>query len=68
METINSRDGRWSISLCTCTENTIHFTFGKATLHISVEDIRDLGMALQQMDDALKSRNSRNEEWKRSIH
>ena len=54
MQTINSSEGRWSISLCTCTQGMIHFSYGNATLHIPVEDIRDLGMALQKMDEGLK--------------
>lgn len=62
------RDARWSISLCACTKETIHFTYGNATLHILVEDIRNLGKALQQLGETLKSPNSGNEEKKRSIH
>ena len=54
METINSRDGRWSISLCTCAQGMIHFSYGNATLHILAEDIRDLGMGMQKMDEGLR--------------
>lgn len=51
---INSCQGRWSIGLCTCTDDTIHFTYGNATLHILVADLRDLGMAMQKMAGELK--------------
>jgi hypothetical protein len=68
MERINARDTRWSISLCACTKETIHFTYGNATLHILVEDIRNLGMALQQMDETLKSRDRGDDEKQRSVH
>lgn len=54
MEQINSREGRWSISLCTCAQGMIHFSYGNATLHISAEDIRDLAMAMQRMAKGLE--------------
>lgn len=54
MESINSGEGRWSISLCTCTKDTIHFTYGNATLHILVQDLRELGMAMQKMAEWLR--------------
>lgn len=47
MQTINSCEGRWSISVCTCTQGMIHFQYGNATLHILAQDLRDLGMAMQ---------------------
>lgn len=53
MNQINSREGRWSIGVCTCTQGMIHFSYGNATLHISAEDIRDLGMAMQKMAEGL---------------
>lgn len=52
MEPINSRDGRWSISLCT--RDTIHLTYGNATVHILVRDLRHLGIAMQKMAEALE--------------
>lgn len=60
MEPINSRDGRWSIGLCTCTQDTIHFTYGNATLHILAADLRDLGMAMHRMAENLTSQSSQN--------
>lgn len=53
MDSINSPEGRWSISLCTGTQGTIHFAYGNATLHMLVEDLRDLGMAMQKMAEGL---------------
>ncbi|HEV8342171.1 MAG TPA: hypothetical protein VGR30_07355 [Candidatus Binatia bacterium] len=55
MQTINSSEGRWSISLCNCSQDTVHFTYGNATLHILVEDLQDLGMAIEKMAKDLKS-------------
>ncbi|MGH7767723.1 MAG: hypothetical protein ACREQP_09740 [Candidatus Binatia bacterium] len=68
MECINSHDGRWSISPCGCNRETIHFTYGNATLHILVEELRNLGIALQRMDEAIKSPGSGNGEINRSLH
>jgi hypothetical protein len=55
--TINSPEGRWSISLCNCSQDTIHFYYGNATLHILVRDVRELGMAMQRMAERLESQN-----------
>lgn len=60
MEQINSREGRWSIGVCTCTQGMIHFSYGNATLHISAEDIRDLGMAMHRMAENLTSQSPQN--------
>lgn len=60
MWTINSSEGRWSISLCTCTQGMTHFTYGNATLHILVRDLRDLGMAMQRMAEDLNSQSCQN--------
>jgi hypothetical protein len=68
MECRDSRDGRWSISLCTCSKETIHFTYGNATMHVLIDDIGNLGMALKQLDDALKSREGLSAERKHSMH
>lgn len=54
MDSINSPEGRWSISPCTCTQGTIHFAYGNATLHILAEDLSDLGMAMQKMAEWLR--------------
>lgn len=54
MDRINSRDGRWSVLLCTCSQDTVHLIYGNATLHILAEDLRDLGMAMQKMAEGLR--------------
>ncbi|HWP58753.1 MAG TPA: hypothetical protein VNL14_12755 [Candidatus Acidoferrales bacterium] len=54
MERISCHEGRWSIGLCACSEDTVHFHYGNATLHILVEDIRELGNALQQLAERLQ--------------
>ena len=40
---------RWSISLCSCSQDTIHFHYGNAILHIALEDLRELGAAMQKI-------------------
>jgi len=56
MERINCLEGRWSIGLCGSSDDTVHFHYGNATLHIVVGDIRDLGNALQKLAERLESR------------
>jgi hypothetical protein len=55
MKRINCLEGRWSIGLCACSDDTVHFQYGNATLHILVADIRDLGNALQRIAERLES-------------
>lgn len=38
--------GRWSISLCNCSQDTAHFHYGNVVLHIA-RDLRELGLAMQ---------------------
>jgi hypothetical protein len=47
MHGIKSRQGRWSVSLCDCSEDTAHFHYGNVVLHISRDDLRELGIAMQ---------------------
>ena len=68
MERVNSPEGKWAISLCTCTAGMIHFSYGNATLHIAIEDISDLRPALKKMEEALNSGNGCNGDKNRSIH
>ncbi len=65
MQTINSSQGRWSIGVCTCTQDTIHFTYGNATLHILVADLSDLGMAMQKMAEGLRPLSGGNNDSKK---
>jgi len=46
---IKSPEGRWSISLCNCSQDTAHFHYGNVVLHISRDDLRDLGIAMQSV-------------------
>ncbi len=46
---IKSPAGRWSVSLCNCSEDTAHFHYGNVVLHISRDDLRDLGIAMQSL-------------------
>jgi len=55
--TINSAEGRWSIALCGCSQDTVHFYYGNVTLHISLQDLQELGMAMQRMAQGLESQN-----------
>ena len=49
MHEIKSPEGRWSVSLCNCSEDTAHFHYGNVVLHISRDDLRDLGIAMQSV-------------------
>jgi hypothetical protein len=49
MHEVSSRDGRWSVSLCSCSHDTAHFQYGKIIVHILREDLRNLGIALQSI-------------------
>jgi hypothetical protein len=46
---IKSPAGRWSVSLCNCSKDTAHFHYGNVVLHISRDDLRDLGIAMQSV-------------------
>jgi hypothetical protein len=59
MERVNCLQGRWSIGPCACSEDTVHFHYGNATLHILAEDMWDLGDALHKLAERLQSRPSR---------
>jgi len=43
----------------------IHFSYGNATLHIPVVDIRDLGMAMQKMAEGLRTLSGGNNDSKK---
>jgi hypothetical protein len=46
---IKSREGRWSVSLCDCSQDTAHLHYGNVVLHISLGDLRELGLAMQSV-------------------
>lgn len=54
MAQISSCQGRWSIGLCTCADDTVHFSYGNATLHILVADLGELATAMQKVAEDLK--------------
>jgi hypothetical protein len=51
---IKSSEDRWSVSLCTCSQDTAHFHYGNVLLHISLDDLRDLGQAMQSIADRVE--------------
>jgi hypothetical protein len=51
MYAIKSPQGRWSLSLCNCSRDTAHFHYGNVVLHISLDDLRELGIAFQSVAD-----------------
>lgn len=55
MNGIKSCQGNWSVSLCNCSRNTAHFHYGNAILHIAIEDLRELGRALEKVADGAEA-------------
>jgi hypothetical protein len=51
---IKSRQGRWSVSPCSCSDDTAHFHYGNVVLHISREDLHDLGLAMQRVAESTR--------------
>jgi len=54
MHGIKSAEGRWSVSLCSCSEDTVHFHYGNVVLHIALDDLRDLGVVMQSVADGIE--------------
>ena len=54
MHGIKSPEGRWSVSVCNCSADTAHFHYGNVVLHIALDDLRDLGVALQSVADGIE--------------
>ena len=52
MNGIKSHHGKWSVSLCSCSDDTAHFHYGNVVLHISRDDLRDLGLAMQRVAES----------------
>jgi hypothetical protein len=55
MYVIKSAEGRWSVSLCDCSQDTAHFHYGNVVLHILRDDLRELGLAMQSVADDVAS-------------
>jgi hypothetical protein len=49
---IKSPEGRWSVSLCNCSHDTAHFHYGNVVLHIALDDLRELGLAMQSVAES----------------
>lgn len=54
MHGIKSREGRWSVFLCDCSQDTAHMHYGNVVLHISLGDLRELGLAMQTVADSVE--------------
>jgi hypothetical protein len=48
---IKSSQGRWSVSLCDGSHDTGHFHYGNVVLHISLDDLREVGIVMQSVAD-----------------
>jgi hypothetical protein len=57
---IKSRDGRWSVCLCNCSRDTVHFHYGDAVVHILLEDLGELGRAMQSVADGVEDSEENN--------
>lgn len=51
---IKSRGGRWSVSLCNCSQDTAHVHYGNVVLHILRDDLRELGLAMQNVAEGIE--------------
>ena len=69
MHGIKSREGRWSVSLCSCSQDTAHFHYGNVVLHISLDDLRDLGLAMQSVAEEAETPevNTRRDQLKKGL-
>ena len=48
------------VSLCNCSKDTAHFHYGNVVLHISLDDSRQLGIAMQSVADNVKHQEQEN--------
>jgi hypothetical protein len=55
MQGIKTHEGKWSVSLCSCSRDTVHFHYGNVILHISLADLRELGLAMQSVAEDVAS-------------
>ena len=53
MYEIKSREGRWSVSLCNCSQDTAHVHYGNVVLHVLRDDLRELGLAMQNVAEGI---------------
>jgi len=60
MHDVKSREGRWSVSLCNCSQDTAHVHYGNVVLHILRDDLRELGLAMQSVAEGIEQRDGQN--------
>jgi hypothetical protein len=60
MNGIRSPQGKWSVSLCNCSEDTAHFHYCNVVLHIARNDLRELGLAMQSLAEGTDVTNTDN--------
>lgn len=51
---IKSREGRWSVSLCNCSQDTAHVHYGNVVLHVMRDDLLQLGLAMQNVAEGIE--------------
>jgi hypothetical protein len=66
MQGIKSPEGRWSVSLCGCSEETADFPYGHVIVHIPRDDLRDLAMQ-NVAEDAARSESRNRFEFKKGL-
>jgi len=49
MDEIKSRQGRWSVSLCDCSQDTAHVQYSNVVIHVLRDDLRERGLAMQYL-------------------
>jgi hypothetical protein len=68
MQGIKSHEGKWSVSLCSCSRDTVHFHYGNVVLHISLDDLRELGLAMQSIaENAASTESSDHLDFKKRV-
>ena len=60
MQGIKSREGKWSVSLCVSSSDWADFRYGNAILHVSLNGLRDLGIAMQSVAEEVARSESHN--------
>lgn len=64
---IKSPQGRWSVSLCNCSQDTAHFHYGNVVLHIAIDDLRELGLAMQSLAENAEKNETQNYPLKKGL-
>lgn len=54
MYEIKSREGSWSASLCNCSQDSAHVHYGNVVLHVLRDDLRELGLAMQNVAEGIE--------------